>query len=313
MEEQRAGRPAATVERREQQMSQRVRKAVIPAAGLGTRVLPASKSIPKEMLTVVDRPAIQHVVEEAVGAGIEDILIITSGSKKAVEDHFDRAPDLEALLAAKGKDAELAAVRELAEIARFHFTRQGEPLGLGHAVSLARWHVGDEPFAVLLPDEILADGGGLLASLADVAVRTGGSAVALREVPADEISRYGCPRVVADPAVGALRIEEIVEKPAAHVAPSNLAVVGRYVFSPDVFGELDRIEPGVGGELQLTDGMARLVGGSGLHGVVMAGQSYDAGNRLEYLRAVVELALRNPDIAPAFGPMLREIVERYGA
>jgi UTP--glucose-1-phosphate uridylyltransferase len=293
-------------------MTRRVRKAVIPAAGLGTRVLPASKSIPKEMLTVVDRPAIQHVVEEAVGAGIEDILIITSGSKKAVEDHFDRAPDLEALLQAKGKHAELAAVRELAEMARFHFTRQGEPLGLGHAVSLARWHVGDEPFAVLLPDEILADGGALLGALADVAVRTGGSAVALREVPMDEISRYGCPRVARDAAAGAWRIDEIVEKPAAEVAPSNLAVVGRYVFSPDIFTELERIEPGVGGELQLTDGMARLVGGSGLHGVVMDGASFDAGNRLEYLRAVVELALRNPEIAPDFAPVLLEIAERYG-
>lgn len=293
-------------------MTVRVRKAVIPAAGLGTRVLPASKSIPKEMLTVVDRPAIQHVVEEAVGAGIEDILIITSGSKKAVEDHFDRAPDLEALLAAKGKTAELAAVRELAEMARFHFTRQGEPLGLGHAVGLARWHVGEEPFAVLLPDEIIADGGALLAELADVAVRTGGSAVALREVPPEEISRYGCPRVVEDPAAGALRIEEIVEKPPADSAPSNLAVVGRYVFSADIFRELEHIEPGVGGELQLTDGMARLVSGSGLHGVTMAGSSFDAGNRLEYLRAVVELALRNPEVGPEFGELLLEIVERHG-
>jgi UTP--glucose-1-phosphate uridylyltransferase len=292
-------------------MSARVRKAVIPAAGLGTRVLPASKSIPKEMLTVVDRPAIQHVVEEAVAAGIEDILIITSGSKKAVEDHFDRAPDLEALLEAKGKTAELAAVRELADMARFHFTRQGEPLGLGHAVSLARWHVGEEPFAVLLPDEILADDGALLARLADVAVRTGGSAVALREVPPEEISRYGCPRVDFDETAGALRVSEIVEKPAPEDAPSNLAVVGRYVFSAEIFTHLDRIEPGVGGELQLTDGMDRLVTGSGLFGVTMEGSSFDAGNRLEYLRAVVELSLRNPELGPEFAAMLADVVDRY--
>lgn len=289
-----------------------VRTAVIPAAGLGTRFLPASKAIPKEMVPVVDRPTIQYIVEEAVAAGIDDILIITSTSKKAVEDHFDRIPDLELLLEAKGKGAELQAVRQLADLARFHFTRQGEPLGLGHAVSLAEQHVGDEPFAVLLPDEIIPDGGALLSELADVALRTGGSSVALREVPPEEISRYGCPRVEDDEAAGALRIAEIVEKPPADQAPSFLAVVGRYVFSPEVFEHLRRIEPGVGGELQLTDAMARLVGTSGLFGVTMRTRSYDAGNRLDYLRAVVELGLAHPELGEPFAEVLAEVVARHG-
>ena len=215
-------------------MISEVRTAVIPAAGLGTRFLPATKAQPKEMLTVVDRPAIQWVVEEAVAAGIDDVLIVTSTAKKVLEDHFDRMADLEMLLEAKGKHDMLARVRNIAELATFHFTRQGAPLGLGHAVSMAARHVGDKPFVVMLPDELLADGGETLRGMIAVADATSSSVVALREVDGDEISNYGCARTEPG-SNGGLKITEIVEKPPPQEAPSNLAVVGRYVFFPDIF------------------------------------------------------------------------------
>lgn len=289
-------------------MDKVVRTAVIPAAGLGTRFLPATKAQPKEMLTVVDRPAIQWVVEEAVAAGIDDVLIITSTAKKGLEDHFDRMADLEMLLEAKGKLDMLDQVRRIAELATFHFTRQGAPLGLGHAVSMAARHVGDEPFAVMLPDELLADDGKTLRRMIDVSQSTSTSVVALREVSPDEISSYGCAR--AEP-VGedVVRIAEIVEKPVADEAPSNLAVVGRYVFTPDIFVRLERTPPGKGGEIQLTDAMALLIDGPGLHGVVSRGGSYDTGQKLDWLRANVELALRDPDIGDDMAAMLAAIAD----
>lgn len=289
-------------------MNSAVRTAVIPAAGLGTRFLPATKAQPKEMLTVVDRPAIQWVVEEAVAAGIDDVLIITSTAKKGLEDHFDRMAELEMLLEAKGKHDMLAQIRNITELATFHFTRQGAPLGLGHAVSMAARHVGDEPFVVMLPDELLADGGETLRRMIEVADSTSSSVVSLREVDGDEISNYGCARTepVGD---GVLKITEIVEKPAPGEAPSNLAVVGRYVFTPEIFERLERTPPGKDGEIQLTDAMAMLIEHPGLHGVVTESASYDTGQKLDWLRANIELALRDPEIGADVAAMLTAVVE----
>lgn len=281
-----------------------VRKAVIPAAGLGTRFLPATKAQPKEMLTIVDKPAIQYVVEEAVEAGIEDILIITGTAKKSLEDHFDRSFELETLLERKGKTGPLAEVIEIANLAKFHFTRQGEPLGLGHAVVMAEQHVGDEPFVVLLPDEIMIARGATVKSMIDTHDEFGSSVVALREVPEEDISSYGC--AAAEPVRdGLVKIPHIVEKPAAKDAPSNLAVMGRYLFTPDIFSHIHATEPGVGGEIQLTDAMAKVASGSGLYGVIGEHGSWDAGQKLDFLRAQVELGLAHPELGGPF----REIIE----
>jgi UTP--glucose-1-phosphate uridylyltransferase len=248
------------------------------------------------------------VVEEAVAAGIDDVLIITSTAKKGLEDHFDRMADLEMLLEAKGKHDMLAQVRSIAELATFHFTRQGAPLGLGHAVMMAARHVGNEPFAVMLPDELLADNGETLGRMIDVAEQKGSSVVALREVGPDEISNYGCARPEAA-GDGVMRITEIVEKPAPGLAPSNLAVVGRYVFTPDVFDRISRTPPGKGGEIQLTDAMAMLIEDPGLYGIVTESGSYDTGQKLDWLRANVELSLRDPDVGPQVEAMLETIMK----
>ena len=288
-----------------------VRKAVIPAAGLGTRVLPATKVIPKEMLPIVDTPAIQYAVEECVAAGIDDVLIVTGRGKRAIEDHFDRNPELEAELEAKGKTAELDAVQRSSELGRVHSVRQLAPLGLGHAVSVARDHIGDNPFCVLLPDEVMA-GAGPLQALMAAHDATGTSVIALAEVPREDISSYGAAAVepTDDPAV--LRVTGLVEKPSPDEAPSNLSVAGRYLFTSDVFDALDRITPSQGGELQLTDAMVLLLQGTGLHATVITEGRFDTGNKLDYLKANVELALRRPDLAPEFGPWLAEIVRREG-
>lgn len=283
----------------------RVRKAVIPAAGLGTRFLPATKAQPKEMLPVVDTPAIQYVVEEAVAAGIDDILIITGRNKRAIEDHFDRNVELEIELEAKGKDAELADVRRLADLADIHYVRQGEPLGLGHAVSVARKHVGDEPFVVMLGDDLM-DGPGLLGSMIDVHERLGRSVVALMEVPGPEISFYGCAATSPGPEDGLVRIEGLVEKPAADEAPSNLAVMGRYLFTPSIFDALERVAPGRGGEIQLTDAIALLLADEEVLGRTFTSGRFDTGNKLDYLKATVELALRRPDLGEPFRAWLKE-------
>lgn len=288
-----------------------VRTAVIPAAGLGTRFLPATKAQPKEMLPIVDRPAIQWVVEEAVAAGIDDVLIITSPAKKTLEDHFDSVPELETLLAAKGKTEPLRAVQAITELATFHFTRQGAPLGLGHAVSMAARHVGDEPFAVMLPDEIMPDGGATLRRMIDVAESRSTSVVSLREVTAEEISAYGCAGV-SDAEGDTRTICDIVEKPSPEEAPSNLAVTGRYVFQPVIFDHLAKTEPGKGGEIQLTDAMAMLIGAGGLAGVVIEKAGYDAGQKLDWLRANVELALADPDVGSDVAEMLTGVVRDHG-
>jgi UTP--glucose-1-phosphate uridylyltransferase len=288
-----------------------VRKAVIPAAGLGTRVLPATKVVPKEMLPIVDTPTIQYAVEECAAVGIDDVLVITARGKQEIEDHFDRQPELEAALEAKGKTEELDAVRRPTGLARVHAVRQLAPLGLGHAVSVAREHVGDEAFAVLLPDELMIDAS-LLRSLLAAYESTGSSVLGLVEVPNERISSYGAAAVESTTDGGVLRVTDLVEKPPPESAPSNLAVAGRYVFTSEIFGALERITPGAGGELQLTDAMALLLAESSVHAVVATEGRYDTGNKLDYLKANVEVALRRPDLGPEFGQFLAEIVRRDG-
>jgi UTP--glucose-1-phosphate uridylyltransferase len=288
-----------------------VRKAVIPAAGLGTRFLPATKAQAKEMLPVVDKPAIQYIVEEAVAAGIDDILIITGRSKRSIEDHFDRQFELEYHLGNAGKEAELREVVDLASLADIHFVRQGEPLGLGHAVSVAAKHVGDNPFAVLLGDEFMHPSSTLLADMMRTHEQYGRSVLALQAVEGDEIRRYGCakPERVTDQLV---QILDIVEKPEPQAAPSNLAVMGRYVFTPEIFDKLALVEPGVGGEIQLTDAIALLLADQVVYGATFEGGRYDTGTVPAYLQTIVELALARKDLAPEFGAFLAEVCRRDG-
>jgi UTP--glucose-1-phosphate uridylyltransferase len=288
-----------------------VTKAVIPAAGLGTRFLPATKAQPKEMLPLVDKPAIQYVVEEAVRSGIDDILIITGRGKRALADHFDRNFELEYYLERDGKLRELDEIQALAEIADIHYVRQGEPLGLGHAVSVARKHVGDAPFAVLLGDDVMRQDSTLLLDMIAVHGELGGAVVALSEVAGAEISSYGVVRAehVRDELV---RIVDIVEKPAPEDAPSNLAVMGRYVFTPEVFDVLDRVPPGYGGEIQLTDAIGMLVGKQPVHGYVFGHGRYDIGRKLDYLKAIVEIAVESDELGADFAEFLGEFVRKRG-
>jgi UTP--glucose-1-phosphate uridylyltransferase len=291
----------------------RVRKAVIPAAGLGTRLLPASKSVPKEMIPLVDRPAIQYVVEECVRAGIRDILIVTGRGKATMEDHFDRSLELEERLEKSGKAAALEAVRDVAAMADVHYVRQKEALGLGHAVGTARSHVGDEPFVVLLPDEIvpapLGDEPPLLERMIEMHERDGASIVAVRRVPPDRVSAYGIVAPEGDLVDDFVKVSDLVEKPAEAEAPSDLAAVGRYVLSPGVFDAIDATTPGAGGEIQLTDGIRALVGSPGVYAYVHRGPIYDVGKRLDYVKGTVQLALRRDDLGPSLKAWLREVLE----
>ena len=289
-------------------MKPSVTKAVIPAAGLGTRFLPATKAQPKEMLPVVDKPAIQYVVEEAVSAGIDDILIITGRSKRSLEDHFDRNFELEYYLEERGKTEELREIRALAEMADIHFVRQGEPLGLGHAVSVARKHVGNNPFVVLLGDDIMDRRSTVLPGMIETYQQYGRSVVALQEFPLAEISSYGCvkPERVTDQLV---RVLDIVEKPLPNEAPSNLAVMGRYVFTPEIFDALERVSPGVGGEIQLTDAIGILLAEQTVYGYTFSEGRYDIGNKLDYLRATVEIAIDRDDLGPAFRAFLVQLLK----
>ncbi|WP_019135104.1 UTP--glucose-1-phosphate uridylyltransferase GalU [Cellulomonas massiliensis] len=289
-----------------------IHKAVIPAAGLGTRFLPATKSTPKEMLPVVDKPAIQYVVEEAVRAGLDDVLLITGRSKRTLADHFDAVPELEAALEAKGDTERLARVRESTELGHVHFVRQGQPRGLGHAVLQARHHVGDEPFAVLLGDDLIDERDELLSTMLELQSRVGGSVIALLEVPHEQISLYGCVEVepLGDEP-DQVQVTGLVEKPPVDEAPSDLAIIGRYVLHPAVFEVLERTEPGRGGEIQLTDALQTLAGmdpqdGGGVYGVVFRGRRYDTGDRLDYLKAVVRVASDRPDLGPDFRAWVRE-------
>ncbi len=280
-----------------------IRKAVIPAAGLGTRFLPATKAVPKEMLPVVDTPAIQYVVEEAVRAGLTDVLMITGRSKRALEDHFDRNIELEQALEAKGDLAKLAAVQASTHLGDLHFVRQGDPKGLGHAILVAAEHVGDEPFAVLLGDDLIDPRDSLLEQMIEVQQREGGNVVALMKVPREDISMYGCAAVSGDGDV--VQITGLVEKPPVEQAPSNLAVIGRYVLSPTVFEVLRRTPPGRGGEIQITDAMQLMIGREPLHGVVFRGRRYDTGDRLDYLKTLMCLASEREDLGPPLLAWLR--------
>jgi UTP--glucose-1-phosphate uridylyltransferase len=292
-------------------MTRGVRKAVIPAAGLGTRFLPATKAQPKEMLPVVDKPAIQYVVEEAVRAGIDDILIITGRGKRSLEDHFDRSIELEVSLDAAGKGEQLEEIRRLADLADIHYVRQGEALGLGHAVSVTRKHVGDEPFVVMLGDDIMDERSTVLDDMIAAHRRTGGSIIALKSFPADEISSYGCADAETSED-GLVRLRGIVEKPEPDDAPSDLAVMGRYVLTPGIFDALDRTKPGVGGEIQLTDAIAILLREQPVHGFVFEDGRFDIGKKIDYLRATVELALDRDDLGPEFAEFLGDVVRRRG-
>ncbi len=291
-----------------------VTKAVIPAAGLGTRFLPATKSTPKEMLPVVDKPAIQYVVEEAAAAGLDDVLMVTGRSKRALEDHFDRDPELEQALAAKGDLTRLAQVRASADLATVHYVRQGEALGLGHAVSCAEQHVGDHPFAVLLGDDLIDPRDPLLPQMIDVRSAKGGSVLALMQVPREQIHLYGCAAVEPTDDPDVVRVTDLVEKPTADDAPSTYAVIGRYVLDPSIFAVLRSTPPGKGGEIQLTDALRVLAldpraAGGGVHGVVFGGRRYDTGDRLDYLKAVVRLACEREDLGPALRDWLRGFVQ----
>lgn len=291
-----------------------VTKAVIPAAGLGTRFLPATKATPKEMLPVVDRPAIQYVVEEAVRAGLHDVLMITGRNKRALEDHFDRVPVLERQLAEQGKDALLASVLETNELGGdLHYVRQGDPKGLGHAVLRAKRHVGDEAFAVLLGDDLIDEKEDLLSRMVEVQERTGGSVVALMEVPREAISAYGAAAIeTVEGEDDFVKITGLVEKPAADEAPSNYAVIGRYVLSPKVFEVLENTAPGRGNEIQLTDALQTLAQGEGegegVYGVVFSGRRFDTGDKLSYLKANVILASERPEFGDDLRAWLKEFV-----
>ncbi|WP_426936754.1 UTP--glucose-1-phosphate uridylyltransferase GalU [Brevibacterium sp. LE-L] len=293
------------------EQNDRVRKAVIPVAGLGTRFLPATKATPKEMLPVVDKPAIQYVVEEATEAGLRDVVMITGRNKRPLEDHFDRVDGLEDALAKKGDDKKLAAVQHSTDLADIHYVRQGDPKGLGHAVLKGRQHVGNEPFAVLLGDDLIDERNPILPKMIEVAEKTGGSVVALMEVPREAIHLYGCAAVETTSDDEVVKINNLVEKPATEDAPSNLAVIGRYVLAPEVFDVLETTKPGRGNEIQLTDALQELAGnadGNGVYGVVFKGARYDTGDKLDYLKAVMQIACDREDLGDDLKAWLREFV-----
>jgi UTP--glucose-1-phosphate uridylyltransferase len=284
-------------------------KAVIPAAGLATRFLPATKAVPKELLPVVDRPVLQYIVEEAAAAGITDVLLITGRGKTSMVDHFDRRPDVEARLKEKGDLERLAEVRRTSELADIYAVRQGEPLGLGHAVGTAAAHIGDNAFAVLLGDEFVEEDEPLLPSMLDLQVRTGGIVLAFIEVDPSETSRYGIASINRTGDEDIVEVTGLVEKPSPEEAPSNLAVLGRYILPPTIFEAIADTKPGSGGEIQLTDAMAQLLAdGTPVHGIIYRGHRYDTGMPLGYLQAVVQLAVKRPDLGAEFRAWLTEFV-----
>lgn len=287
----------------------RARKAVIPAAGLGTRFAPATKAVPKELLPVVDVPALEYIVAEASREGLSDILVVTGRGKGAIEDHFDAAPDIEEALERKGDEHRLARVRRSSELGRLHFVRQREPQGLGDAVSYAEAFVGDESFAVLLGDDIIDERDVLLATMLDVQQEKGGVVLGLIEVEGAAISLYGSIKPAGDVVDGVIAVETLIEKPKPEEALSNLAVIGRYVLPPAIFDALRRTEKGTRGELELTDAMRTLAeDGVPIHGVVFSGRRYDTGDRQDYLRAVVRLAVEHPELGADFSSWLVDFV-----
>ena len=290
---------------------QKVRKAVIPAAGLGTRFLPVTKATPKEMLPIVDKPTIQYIVEEALASGIEEILIITGRSKRAIEDHFDRSIELELNLEASGKTAELEMVKEISSI-RIHYTRQKEPRGLGHAILCAKQFVGNEPFAVLLGDDVVDAQVPALKQLINVYDKTGASVLGVQEVPLEKVSSYGIVTSQPTDELRAFTVSDMVEKPAVEDAPSRLAVLGRYVITPEVFDILEQTSPGRGNEIQLTDALKVLAKEQAMYAYNFEGRRYDVGDKQGFLEATVEMALKRPELRDKFLAYLKDIVAKEG-
>ncbi len=290
-----------------------ITKAVIPAAGLGTRFLPATKAMPKEMLPVVDKPAIQYVVEEAVAAGLTDVLMITGRNKNALENHFDRVGELEATLLQKGDIDRLRKVNYATDLAEVHYVRQGDPKGLGHAVLRARMHVGHEPFAVLLGDDIIDSRDVLLSRMVEEQATRNATIVALLEVDPSVVHMYGVATVEATETEDVVRVTGLVEKPTRETAPSNYAIIGRYVLQPEIFDILQHTPAGKGGEIQLTDALQTLAANpsiaGGVYGVVFRGRRYDTGDRLDYIKAIVQLAVEREDLGPELRPWLKNFAE----
>jgi UTP--glucose-1-phosphate uridylyltransferase len=294
-------------------MGIKITKAVIPAAGLGTRFLPATKALPKEMLPVVDKPAIQYVVEEAVKAGLDDILVVTGRNKHALANHFDRVTELETALESKGDGNKLRMVNEATALAEMHYVRQGDPRGLGHAVLRARMHVGHQPFAVLLGDDLIDARDELLSRMIEVAETRTTTVVALLEVDPSVVHMYGVASVEKTDEDDVVRVTGLVEKPSAEDAPSNYAVIGRYVLQPEVFDVLEKTEPGKGNEIQLTDALETLAADTsiagGVYGVVFRGRRYDTGDKLDYIKAIIQLASDREDLGTDLRPWLKEYVK----
>lgn len=292
-------------------MERKVRKAVIPAAGLGTRFLPATKATPKEMLPIVDKPTIQYIIEEALASGIEDILIITGRSKRAIEDHFDRSIELELNLEEHGKMKELEMVRRISEV-RIHYIRQKEPRGLGHAILCAKHFVEDEPFAVLLGDDVVDGQVPALKQLIDVYDKKGASVLGVQEVPQEKVSSYGIVASQPTDEPRTFTVSDMVEKPAVQDAPSRLAVLGRYVINPEIFEILEHTEPGRGGEIQLTDALRVLAKQQAMYAYNFEGRRYDVGDKQGFLEATVEMALKRPELHDGFLAYLQGIVAKEG-
>jgi UTP--glucose-1-phosphate uridylyltransferase len=286
----------------------KIRKAVIPAAGLGTRVLPATKAIPKEMLPLADKPTIQYVIEEAVASGITHVIIVTSRTKRAIEDHFDESPELRAALQSKGDQKKLEMLERIENMAQLSFTRQPAPRGLGHAILMAKDLVGDEPFGVLLGDDLVVnDKEPCLRQLMDVHEQYGGSVIATMRVPRDQISRYGNVAPGESVAPRTQQIRDLIEKPRPEEAPSNLAVIGRYVLTPDIFAALEQTEPGSGGEIQLTDGIRTLLPRQRVFAYEFEGTRFDTGDPVSYLTTSLSFALNRPDLAPGLVEFLKTL------
>jgi UTP--glucose-1-phosphate uridylyltransferase len=288
----------------------KIRKAIIPAAGLGTRFLPATKAQPKEMLPLVDKPAIQYIVEEAIACGIEDIIIVTGRNKRAIEDHFDISAELEAMLEEKGNHKLLKEVQDVSNLADVHYIRQKQPLGLGHAIYCARKFIGNEPFAVLLGDDVLPSNSSCLRDMMDIHERQQTSVVAVNEVSWEEVHKYG---IISPAEVRShdLYIQDLVEKPERSVAPSNMAVIGRYVITPDIFDILRNCEPGRGGEIQLTDALRVLNRSQQMIAYKYSGARYDVGDKFGYLEATIELALQRDDVGQQLKDYLLQVVKRW--
>ena len=287
----------------------KVRKAIIPAAGLSTRLLPATKAQPKEMLPIVDKPAIQYIVEEAIQSGIEDILIVTGRGKRAIEDHFDKSYELEEELKKKGKNDLLAIVQDISNLVNIHYIRQKEPKGLGHAIYCTKSFIGNEPFAVLLGDDIIDSKEPCLKQMIDIYDKYENTIVGVQPVPDEDITKYGIIACIKE-AERVYRVNDLIEKPEKEKAPSNIAILGRYIITPKIFEFLENAEPGKGGEIQLTDALRKLAAVEPMYAYDFIGDRYDVGNKMGYLKAMIELALKREDLKYEFSTYLKDIVSK---